>query len=227
MRRAASHLKFAAFSVTLTLLLLPGLGLAQDMTTKHFDITGFGGWRWGGSATVNETELFLQASESFGGAVDLAIYESWEGIAFLEFWFSQQRATVEARQSSTEPKVERGKLDIRYWMGGIGYEWKLPKANPYIAFIMGATEFAPSETPSAVPTNVNTDSNTRFAWGVAGGLKYKLGPQVGIRADVRGYGTSTDLVETGWGCGYYNCGLVNYEKTIWQGDVTGGLYIAF
>ena len=55
----------------------------------------------------------------------------------------------------------------------------------------------------------------------------KLGPQVGIRADVRGYGTQTDLVETGWGCGYYDCGVVSYEKTIWQGDATAGVFIAF
>ena len=71
------------------------------------------------------------------------------------------------------------------------------------------------------------EGNTRFAWGFAGGLKYKLGPQVGIRADVRGYGTQTDLVETGWGCGYYDCGVVSYEKTIWQGDATAGVFIAF
>jgi hypothetical protein len=224
MRRAASILKFAAFSLALTLVLCPGQGMAQDMTTKRFDITAFGGWRWGGSATIQETELFLQASECLGGAVDLSVYESWEGIVFLEAWFSQQRATVEARLSSTEPKEERGKVDIRYYMGGIGYEWKLPKANPYFAFIMGATEFSPTEAAAGVTT---PEGNTRFAWGFAGGLKYKLGPQVGIRADVRGYGTQTDLVETGWGCGYYDCGVVSYEKTIWQGDATAGVFIAF
>lgn len=243
MRRLNRRLSLVVTSAAVALVFTTAVpGQAQIEVTKRVDITAFGGWRWGGSVTslpvvddMGETHLLdakLKADASYGGIIDLNVYETWEGHVLLEFYFSQQGSTIQAREQGSanfSSYMDVGSMDVRYYHGGIGYEWKLPSnMSPYILFSLGATQFGSIEVRRhSTGVIEKLDSKTNFSWGFAGGLKYRLSPRFGLRGDIRSFGSSTDLVETGWACGYYDCGLVTFSQTIWQGDVTGGLYATF
>lgn len=208
-------------------------GQAQTEVTKRVDISGFYGWRWGGSVeqTVPPSDdrvgLSFKPAGSFGGIVDLNVYNTWEGHVLLEFYFSQQGSKIRARVNN-QPEIELGDLDVRYYHGGIGYEWNVQgRISPYALLTMGATQYSSTtiEVEGSEPSTI--PGETRFSWGFAGGVKYALTPRFGIRGDLRSFATGTDVADSMWACNYYECGEFTFDQTLWQGDVTGGLYVSF
>lgn len=208
-------------------------GYAQTEMTNRFDVSGFYGWRYGGSVeqTVpNSTDrigLSFKAAGSYGGIVDLNVYQTWEGHVLLEFYFSQQDTKIQARINNS-PEIELGDLDVRYYHGGVGYQWNLNnRFSPYALFTLGATQYSSTTVqvqdsePSTIP------GETRFSWGFAGGVKYAITPRFGVRGDLRSFATGTDVADSAWACDVYGCDNFSFEQTLWQGDVTGGLYVSF
>jgi opacity protein-like surface antigen len=91
--------------------------------------------------------------------------------------------------------------------------------RPFVVFSLGATNFNPDVE--------GLDSTTKFSFGFGGGVKFMASDHFGARLEFRGYSTNTDLTQTGWVCGYITCGLVTGSQYVFQGDLTGGVVIAF
>ena len=86
--------------------------------------------------------------------------------------------------------------------------------------------FAGSGTPNANGMHdLFTMLNVRD--GGIGGAKIVVNENVAIRFDARLYGSRTDVYDSGWWCGVFNCGVVSVSQTMWQGDLTAGFAIGF
>jgi hypothetical protein len=156
---------------------------------------------------------------SYGLTVDVSVTDNVQ----LEFLYSRQKSLLEASGVGipSPTKVPLDELNVDYWHGGVVYNWNDPGSaiRPFFLGTLGATVFD--------PVVEGLDSDTKFSLGFGGGVKFFASDRIGARVEFRGFSTNTDLSQTGWVCGYYNCFLVSGTQSIWQGEFRGGLIIAF
>jgi opacity protein-like surface antigen len=187
------------------LLVVAASGRAQSV-----QITPFAGYAFGGSVrdTVLEEDRSFDAALSYGGTVNFRIGEGWR----FELLYSRQPTTLGGGLGlPLDVTIER-------YLAGFQEE-KGPEENVrwFGTVWLGATRFIPAGT---------YDSETRFSAGVGLGVKTFLAKNVGLRLEVRGFYT---LVESDGGtfCVNGECLFVFSGSGLWQGDVSGGLILAF
>ena len=155
---------------------------AQD---SSIEITPFGGYSFGGSFEVDETELSyeLKDSASFGIAVNLPHRANTQ----WEVYYSQQGTDAELNGVTVgDPSVD---VDIYVLqLGGI-YQWDGDTVRPYLSATLGGTHVKTSSNGS--------ESDTFFSGSIGLGFKILPNSRIGIRLEARALGTflsgSTDL----------------------------------
>ena len=86
----------------------------------------------------------------------------------------------------------------------------------YVSLLVGATYYSPEDY----------DTELRFSAGFGGGLKYFFTKNIALRGDLRGFCTFIDTSSTF--ISHNGTTLVAFSgSTIWQGQATLGLSIAF
>jgi hypothetical protein len=203
---------------------LPLTSLAAQGGSGRFEITPFGSYHWGGSLG---TDAF---STIPAGSIDEADSFSWGAI--LSFMASHNSAfeILYLRQDtdvSFNPVVGNTRN-----LGGF--------ANNYIQF-GGRADFGYGGEKALIPffsamigMNVldpkagSLGSTTRWAWTLGAGARYKPeGNRLGVRFDARWLVTPVPSGSYGGWCDYWGCYAVQGTSWVGQGQLSGGLIIAF
>ena len=215
--RAGSAWRRARLSgITLSGITLLLLGATADADETRIEIGAYGAYLFGGSAETesgarNDT-AHIDAAPSFGGAIDIRVRSD----ALIEISYTYQSTEV---SSGT---VSRQDLTAQYLQLGGLLEFPIPSApwfRPVFGGTLGATVFSADSTG-------RSDTLWAFSGILEGGAKFRVHKHFGLRLRGRMLATfltdGSALVCSNAGCAYAFSGSV-----VLQGEVGGGVYVAF
>ena len=187
------------------------LSQAAVANTKDYEITPFVGWRTSNSLEEVSTGTTVELKETGSFGIILSMKED----AYTNYDFLFSRQNTELLPSTSTGVAEPVRLDY-YQIGGTVF-YEHAKLNPFISGGLGATHISPADD--------RYSSDTKFSLSVGGGLKFPLAQNVGLRFDVRGYGTvvgSSGAILCDGGC------TVKFTGSLFmQFEASAGLSIAF
>lgn len=226
-------------AVSLFVLSVPVGG--QDL--KRFEISGFGGYLYGGTVSDNR---FPDTKSPTGEPIQDRGHIQFDdgttyGIRFdyrLSRWLllEAQASTasnplVFSRPPFTPPNGRAHDFRTSYFLGSVVLEWPGRRIRPFAVIGVGAAHFDPSEDPE------DQIDETRFTGSLGLGMKAFLNDHWGLRIDARGYATR---VRGNGGFGFYcYTGKEAYpggpitnvpcERRDWltNGELSGGIVFAF
>jgi hypothetical protein len=103
-------------------------------------------------------------------------------------------------------------------MAGIVEEKGEGRSHFFGVALAGVTRFVPGLS--------GFDTDSRFTLGVDLGVKHFLSDNFGLRAELRGFYAFTET-NGGVFCAQGTCLFAFGGKGLWQGDVSGGIILAF
>lgn len=163
--------------------------LAQQ-TPARFELTPFGGYRFGGTFEIEESsESFkFEDSASYGLILNFAHR------ANTRFEILYSRQSTEAKFTGATPNDPLIDVDLQALQLGGTYQFEGDKVIPYLAATLGATHAKVSSSGS--------ESDTFWSGSIGLGVLISPHSRVGLRLEARAYGiftnSSTDLLcETG------------------------------
>jgi hypothetical protein len=190
-------------------LLASALGAqAQGM----FEISPDYGYRWGGSfETVGGQELSLKDSRAYGLALDYSPIADSD-LKYELFW-SRQESGVDLPTLGGPSHL--GVTVDEFMIGGV-LGTSQGRAHAYLTGLVGATLFGPE----------GADSEVRFCLSIGGGVQFFLFRNLALRADLRGFCTVVESESTFISTGGVT--LAHFSgSTMWQGEITAGITLAF
>jgi len=191
------------------LALVAALG-AAEARAQAVQITPFAGWAFGGAVSdpvLSETHSF-EAALDYGGTISFPVSEGWR----FELLYSRQPTRLgEGLGPSFDVRIER-------YLAGFQEETGKGRARWFGTASLGATRF--------VPEVAGLDSETRFGAAFGLGVKAFATRNLGLRLEARALYT---LVSGSGGvfCSSGTCLFAFSGSSLWQGDVSGGLILAF
>lgn len=193
------------------LICLPGQSFAQN---PRVELTAVAGYRSGGEFKDPDTDETLDLDE--GGSVGLILNIDHDANTQWEFMLSHQATELETGPAF----VAQGRfdLDVTYFSAGGIYVWRDPKVEPFIGAGIGVTHMAPDDS--------QYDSETRVLLQLVGGYKFHLTDNLGLRVEVRGYGTLLDS-DAAVFCGNGACIARVESDGFGQAEVNAGLTLRF
>ena len=192
------------------LSLLMALTAAQ---AQRLEISPNYGYRFGGDVQNSLTgqTYDLKDAPTYGLTLDFSP-EPDSGGKFELMW-SRQDSSVNLQGLGGVGKVD---LTIDEIQIGGSMETGGKHLREYLSLLVGATYYSPE----------GYDNDLRFSAGLGGGLKYFFTPNIALRADLRGFCTFIDTSSAFISHG--GTTLVAFSgSTIWQGQATLGVSIAF
>jgi hypothetical protein len=174
---------------------------------SQVELGPFAGFQYGGGfTTAAGRAVSLDAGLDYGGTLDVRVGQSW----FLEALYSRQQTALGNDPSPFEVTVER-------LMGGLSEERGDGPTKYFGVILLGATRFAPRFG--------DFSSSSHFTVALGLGFKQMFSRNLGFRAEARGFYVRTEsgggLVCSG------GCLFVFNSSGLWQGDLAGGLVLAF
>lgn len=157
-----------------------------QQTPAKFELTPFGGYRFGGSFEIEESS----DSYSFEDAASYGLILNFphRGNTHWEVLYSKQ--STEAKFIGTAANDAILDLDLQMLQLGGTYQFEGDKVIPYLAATLGATHARASATGS--------ESDTFWSGSIGLGILISPHSRVGLRLEARAYGTftnsSTDLL---------------------------------
>ena len=190
------------------LLVTAGVSLAQG---RHWEVTPFTGYQWGGEAEDEFTGFGLKLAEAsnYGLIVDVDI----EPPTQLEFFWSHQATELNVKGGGS-----LGDMDVDYFHIGGTQQWPRGKVIPFVAGGLGVTYFDPSLAGAG--------SATRFSMGLGGGVKVMATERIGLRLEARGLATLGDS-EGFLFSGNDGTVVVFTRDVFWQIMVSAGVIVRF
>ena len=191
------------------------IGAASTAAAQTFEITPFGGWRFGGGFTDLETGADLDLDDSLSYGVILSIPWNDPPRSRVELIWSRQDTTV-SPPGANDPLLD---LDVQYLHFGGMVPFKTPndRLETLISGGAGATFMRPGTDGAG--------SETLFSLSVGVGLLYHASDHIGIRLEARGYYTFTEADAAIFCAG--GCVIAFSTGGFGQGELTAGLQIAF
>lgn len=184
----------------------------------QLEATPFGGMQFGGSISVKEGNLNVDSAPNFGLILDYTVAEGLQ----IEASYSRQSADVKFDRRLTLPDTTLFKMATEYIHGGILYGVPLGNIEPFGTVSLGATHYSPEPT----------EYSDSWRFSIAGGLgaKYFFSERIGLRVQGRlmlafqsDDGNLFCLDSNQQVCSE----IRSTSSTTLQGDVIGGLIIAF
>ena len=193
-------------ALAIAALLLAG---AVSARAQSVQLTGFAGWDFGGSVrdTAFDQSRSFEAALAYGGALSFPISQGWR----FELLYSRQPTRLAGGLAAPfDVTIER-------YLGGFQEEKGDGNVRWFGTVWFGATRFVPGG---------GFDPATKFGAGVGLGVKTFFSKNVGLRLETRGYWTLVSG-EGGVACVNGSCLFAFSGSGLWQGDVNGGLILAF
>lgn len=204
--------------------------LAQDQDTgwAKFEVTPFGGYKFGGKINVSqpggpEQNILIRSNYDYGAMLDYAL---WPGFKAEFMWVNQPSTLALQDFSGGVPPVTtdltHSTLSTFIW--GIDYDFRGDsKMRPFVAGGLGFTHF----------TNINNPNNlylgfyNKFAYNIGGGVKYYFMPHAGLRVDFRYLATRTTPGQAVQCDPFGNCFQTSTTNHANQGEMNFGLILKF
>lgn len=199
------------------LLFSPVLAPAQD-SPGRFEITPFGGYRFGGTIEEADTELEAELADGASAGLILNLREGpntqWELV------YARQGTDADVRDfdfAATTLDVDIDTLQIGGTYLGDGERYR-----PYMAATVGGTRIS--------PTLSDIDGDTFWSFSIGAGLQVFPAERIGLRLETRLWGTllssDSDLFcESGPAGGI--CAIAVDARMLWQFETLAGLVIRF
>ena len=141
------------------MLLLSGSALAQQSSPGNFEITPYGGFRFGGSFEDIDLDQSADVDDDATFGLILNLRES--GNTQWELIYSQQNTSVDTTEFSfSEPSLD---VDFQSLQIGGTYMGEGQLARPYVAATLGGTYISPGSS--------ELDSDTFWSFSIGGGLQ--------------------------------------------------------
>ena len=172
------------------------------------------GFRFGGLLDTEEGQVDITNTPSLTTTLSIRARQD----AFIEFTYSYQPAEIEV-EDVTGPSLSVFDLGVHYIQFGGVVQWDYPAGSPFVGLTLGATVFDPE------PQDFTTE--TRFSGCLYAGGKRMLSDRIGLRGEARLWGTFFPDHSTLF-CslpGY--CAISVSGDALFQGEATGGLFVAF
>ena len=179
---------------------------------QTYEVTPFVGWRTSDSLEEENTGATVDVKETSSYGVILSLKKNRD--TNYDFLFSRQNTELQSASSSANTAALR--FDYYHLGGTVFYDHE--KLNPFVTGGLGATHISPA--------NDAFSSDTRFSLSVGGGLKFPISQHIGLRFEVRGYGTVID----GSGsilCADGTCVAKFKGGLFFQVEANAGLSVAF
>ena len=200
--------------------------LAQDSFLQKFEVTPFGGYKFGGKINVSgqsgtEENLLIASNYDYGAMIDYSIWENFQA----EFMLVRQPSTLSLQDFSTTPPTTTALTNttLSTYTFGAAYSFRGDsKIKPFIAGGAGWTNFTNIDNPNGVYLGFYN----KFAYNIGGGIKYYFSKYAGFRFDFRYFATRT-TPGTGEECSYVGCYEVSTTNHANQGDLNFGLILKF
>ena len=216
------------FALSLVASLLVAGGASASLPAHAggtWELTPIVGYRYGGSAreTDSGTEANIQGSLVYGLILDIKAREDGQ----YEFIYTHQSTELDLEDGYVpfyeEPvRIDPGLTIDTIQAGGLLFLSPNPRSRPYIALTLGASLISPDDP--------DLTGGTYFSGSFAGGVKLYPSEHVGIRLEVRGYGTfasdSSEIACSGGGGGGV-CFVGASGMAIWQIEASAGLVLRF
>lgn len=185
---------------------------APDARAQTIQLAPFAGYQFGGSFSSPAllADFSLESGLDYGGTMDIAINKTWRA----EVLYSRQETKI----GLDAPGANSFDITVERFMVGVMEERGEGKSRFFGVAHVGVTRFVPGLS--------GFDTGSHFTLSLGLGLKHFFSKNIGMRGEVRGFYTFTD---TGGGvfCANGTC-LFNFSGSgLWQGDVAGGLILAF
>jgi opacity protein-like surface antigen len=219
----------ATLSLVLLLSLFAVSTFAQDWRNRGyrnpyrgnpnmFELTPFGGYRYGGTIFADQTNLFtrdvdVQSSVNFGASIGIPLGNTPLKIELLA---DRQQSRLETGNGLFDPSNRVADIDITYLHAGVQIPFATSRsAEPFILLSAGVANLDPHVN------NVSADNRFSAAAGI--GVKLPVSRNVAIRVDARGYFTSLGNDDN------RNCNRCsyNYDHDLYQGETNVGIAFRF
>jgi hypothetical protein len=216
-KRRTSH-GAALAMVLLSLLVVPTQNAhAQTPSGDRVEssITLYGGYRWGGSMTDSDTDTTVNVNNdaSYALAVDIGL----DPLTQIQLFYSRQKSALSSEAFA--PSVNNAGLSIEYYHVGGTYFFEQVGVGAYVVAGFGATH--------ARLDSGDRNSETYPSANIGMGYMLSLGKHVGLRFEVRGYGTLINNDSTLFCGSNVGCTATIKGEALYQGEALGGLSIRF
>jgi outer membrane protein W len=201
--------------------------LAQDSFLQKFEVTPFGGYKFGGKINIsqdtsnpNAENLLIASSYDYGAMVDYSIWQNFQA----EFMLVRQPSTLNEQFIPPTPSEPLTNTTLTTYTFGAAYSFRGDsKIRPFIAGGLGWTNFTNIDNPS----NVYLGFYNKFAYNIGGGVKYYFSKYAGFRFDFRFMSTRTTPGAAEECDEFGDCFEVSQSNHANQGDLNFGLILKF
>jgi hypothetical protein len=214
-------------TILMTLLALAVVG-GSEVRAQKFEVTPFGGYRWGGKlsdgsySTVGPYVVSLNFAN--GGSYGLIVGYYVKPRYQIEVFWDRQHTTLELVNETLDSSEDLANGKVDYLQAGLlmllfPEDYKL---QPFFSFSVGATHIGPDIS--------NVDSHWFSSVGYAIGVKYYFSERFGVRVSSRGmssivtnsdkYFCDLDSIDSP------GCFILPKDTWMWQFDVTAGVIVA-
>jgi hypothetical protein len=208
----------------LPILILFLLGFSEVSFAQSIQIIPMGGYQFPAGVDVSYNDgvsgfrparLRIKGNGNYGIGLHVTL-------PFQEITISAAFSNMESEmtiQPAGQPTEKLFDASQEYWMFGILRQIDMDQLQPYGGILLGWTTIRPQDT--------DYRNGSEFSVGLEGGVKYFFNDVIGIMAHARlllpvqWFGAGFSIGTGGAGAG------LNIGSTIIQGDIGGGLVIAF
>jgi len=178
-------------------------------------VTLYGGYRWGGSLTdsTTDTTVNVNSDSSYALAVDIGLEPQTQ----IQIFYSRQHSALSSEAFA--PSVNNVGLRLEYYHVGGTYFFEQVGVGAYVVAGFGATH--------ARLDQGDRNSETYLSGNIGAGYMLPLGKHVGLRFEIRGYGTLINNDSTLFCGSNVGCGATIKGEALYQGEALGGLSIRF
>ena len=191
------------------------LGPPATLSAQTFDLTSFGGYRFGGDffELLTGRPVDLDGAPALGLILDVPTRDGFE----VEGLFTAQRAdvVVPAFGPGLDAPAARVPMSVDHYMAGGLQELDGGQLRPFLTGLLGLTRYA---APG--------DTEIRFTTAIGGGVKLLPSRRVGVRLSSQVFATFVDAGAGTFACTPSRGCLIGFHaNVVWQFEFTAGLIL--
>ena len=192
--------------------------VATSVQAQRFEVSAFGGGRWGGSVAVDRDDLQrvdFDNGRSFGVTFGMDLTDSFQ----VEFMWSRHQSQLTGRSSTADEidlfgvNIDQYHINVMPQFGDADDMFR-----PFLLVGAGWTQFFPD---GPVPSQGGT------SYGVGGGVRLFESDRAGVRVQYRFAPTRVTESSVEWVCGIGGCSPVTDTGFAYQNEVTLGVLFRF
>ena len=203
----------------LLVFLLSIIGVSSARAQHEFEVTPFGGARFGGVVDVNTNSvdyLTIKSGWNYGIQADYTLFPQLQA----EFMFNHQPTDLDQHVIATDTRQFLTSADLDEYEWGFLFSLKSPEKNLQ-PFIVGGLGFTHWKSGGELPFG------NRFSYNLGVGAKYFFSRHVGLRAEARWSPSRTTTQDQVFFDPFFGPQLVAVASHAEQGQANLGLIFRF